>query len=248
MYFDSPKLSLNDLVGEAYMRHVVQANTALGRMEAADAAALAAERVDFFPEEQQALNDELLGRVGASIVDPFENDMEGAPTNSFRKAAHRNLAPLTGAGCYRIGEDGRLYLLGKSEHYHTSLGHKFAGYRLIDNARRLGILNATHNNTRGYITRLLETRLVQSANGIAWDDGETTAAILASEKPHVLNRVINLETGSLAVEAGVKMMLARFFRLDSTFPAPPYEGRVRCSWLWRITRAAKPATITARPC
>lgn len=106
MYFDSPKLSLNDLVGEAYMRHVVQANTALGRMEAADAAALAAERVDFFPEEQQALNDELLGRVGASIVDPFENDMEGAPTNSFRKAAHRNLAPLTGAGCYRIGEDG----------------------------------------------------------------------------------------------------------------------------------------------
>ncbi len=37
--------------------------------------------------------------------------------------------------------------------------------------------------------------------------------MIDSTEAHVLNRVINLETGSLAVEAGVKMMLARFYRL-----------------------------------
>ena len=36
-----------------------------------------------------------------------------------------------------------------------------------DNARKLGILNATHNNTRGFITRTLERELVRSANGIS---------------------------------------------------------------------------------
>ena len=226
MYFRSPCLSLTDLLGKAYTQHVVAANAALGRMTEQEAEALAAQKVDFFPEEAQAQSDALLDKVGQTLIPPFENTMAGAPTESFRKAAHPHLSPLTGAGCCRIGEDGRLYFIGKSEHYHASLGHTFPGYRLIDIARRLGILNATHNNTRGYITRLAETRLVQSANGIDWDDTAATEAVLSSTAPHVLNRVINLETGSLAVEAGVKMMLARFYRLDATFPAPKYEGRV----------------------
>lgn len=226
MYFRSPNLSLADMLGQEYMRRVAQANVALGRMTIEEADKLANEKIAFFPEELQKQNDDLLALVGTQIVEPFDNAQEGAPTNSFRKATHKNLAPLTGAGCFRIGEDGRLYLIGKSEHYHASLGHKFNGYRLIDNARALGILNATHNNTRGYVTRLLETRLVQSANGIDWNDDAATAAVIASEEPHVLNRVISLETGSLAVEAGVKMMLARFYRLDNTFPAPKYSGRI----------------------
>lgn len=226
MYFRSPNLSLADMLGQEYMRRVAKANVALGRMTIEEADKLANEKIAFFPEELQKQNDDLLALVGTQIVEPFDNAQEGAPTNSFRKATHKNLAPLTGAGCFRIGEDGRLYLIGKSEHYHASLGHKFNGYRLIDNARALGILNATHNNTRGYVTRLLETRLVQSANGIDWNDDAATAAVIASEEPHVLNRVISLETGSLAVEAGVKMMLARFYRLDNTFPAPKYSGRI----------------------
>lgn len=226
MFFTSPKLSLNDMLGEAYMRSVVQANVFLGRMTAEEAEALAAEKVDFFPAEQQELNESLLEQVGKQVIEPFANDMEGAATNAFMKATHKEMAPVTGAASFRIGEDGRLYFIGKSEHYHASLGHKFEGYRLIDNARQLGILNATHNNTRGYVTRLLETRLVQSANGIEWEDEAATAAVIASQEPHVLNRVISLETGSLAVEAGVKMMLARFYRLDNTFAAPKYEGRI----------------------
>ena len=45
-------------------------------------------------------------------------------------------------------------------HYHAALGHDFPGYRLLQIAGRLGVCNATHNNTRGHMTRLLERELV----------------------------------------------------------------------------------------
>ena len=43
----------------------------------------------------------------------------------------------------------------------------FYGYgdKLVENARRLGIPNATHNNTRGHITRVLETELIRLVSG-----------------------------------------------------------------------------------
>ena len=50
--------------------------------------------------------------------------------------------------------------------------------------------------------------------------------MLNSKEPRVLNRIINLETGSLAVEAGIKMMLSRFYRLDNTYDSPVYEGKI----------------------
>lgn len=223
--FNSPKLSLSDILGREYTDKIVEANVALGVTSDAEGHRLAEEKVDFYPEAKQLKNDALLQKVGTKIIPAFENDNDGAATASFRHAFSKNSAPITGICNYRLGEDGRLYLIGKSEHYHTPLGHKFDGYRLIDNARALGILNATHNNTRGYVTRLCEKRLVQSANGIEWDDEEATKKVLSSEEHKVLNRVINLETGSLAVEAGVKMMLARFYKLSPEFPTPRYEGK-----------------------
>ena len=41
----------------------------------------------------------------------------------------------------------------------------------------------------------------------------------------MLNRITNLETGSLAVEAALKAMLGRFYRPDETFARPKYAGR-----------------------
>ncbi len=224
--FNSPKLSLSDLLGREYTQSVARANEALGVMSYDETMAIADEKIDFYPAEKQAKNDEMLAKVGTQIMPAFVDDTKGAATNAFAHATNTNQSPVTGFCNYRIGEDGKLYLIGKSEHYHTPLGHRFDGYKLIDNARKMGIINATHNNTRGYITRLMETRLVQMANGIEWDDKAATDKVLASEEPKVLNRVINLETGSLACEAGLKMMLARFYKLDPTFPAPKYEGKV----------------------
>lgn len=216
--------SLTDLLGAEYMEAVISVATNICGMDRAEAELLANEKVDFFPADYVAKMDELAAKTGEKIVEGFSNTEKGAPTDSFAKAAHSNMAPIGGLGCTRIGEDGRAYLIAKSEHYHASLGHNFPGYKLITNARKLGILNATHNNTRGYITRLAERAIVAVANGTQ-NDAEIDA-ILASKEPQVLNRIINLETGSLAAEAGIKMMLSRFYKLDGSYESPVYEGKI----------------------
>ena len=182
--------------------------------------------MSFYPKEFEKRVDELIGSVGRQVCPGFKTSACGATTDAFVKATKFAMAPLSGYGFIRIGEDGRAYLVSKSEHYHASLGHGFPGYRLIENAKRLGIANITHNNTRGHITRVMEEQIVRTANGIARADRKKLESVLSSKQPHVLNRVINLETGSLAVEAALKMMLGRFFKLDDTFSDPPYAGRI----------------------
>ena len=216
--------SLSDILGADYMEAVQSVATLIGGMDKDEAYRLANEKVDFFPDEYIAKMDSLAKRTGEVIVKPFVNTEKGAPTDAYANATHMNMSPIGGYGCTRIGEDGKAYLAAKSEHYHISLGHSFPGYKLIDNARKLGILNATHNNTRGYITRLAERRIVAAVNGLQND--ADIDKVLASREPQVLNRIINLETGSLAVEAGIKMMLARFYKLDGSFSSPVYEGKI----------------------
>ncbi len=226
MKFNSPKKSLSDLLGRDYIESVVSGVEAFGLMSREEALKIANEKVDFYPEEAQKKNEEFAKRAGEQLIPTFKNDNDGAATNSFKKAFHKDSAPVTGFGCVRLGEDGRLYLIGKSEHYHVPFGHRFGGYKLLENAHKLGILNPTHNNTRGYVTRLLEREMVRTANGLSRDDKEGLEKVLASTEPKVLNRVINLETGSVACEAGFKMMLARFYRLDKSFQEAKYEGKI----------------------
>lgn len=217
--------SLSDLLGKDYMDVVKNAATEVLGIDRAAAEELAETKVDFFPSEFEERCDRLAARVGEQVVPAFSVKLEGAPTESFRKATNVNAAPIGGIGCVRIGQDGRSYIAAKSEHYHIPLGHRFPGYQLITRARQLGVPNATHNNTRGYITRLMEQRIIMDINGIDKPD-ERLRDVLDSKEPKVLNRLINLETGSLAVEAAMKMMLTRFYRLDKTFDAPKYHGKI----------------------
>ena len=122
--------------------------------------------MDFFPADYSARLDSLLAAVGQRVVPGFAASSPGASNIPVGKATKLEMCPIGGMGFYRMGEDGRLYLITKSEHYHAPLGHDFPGYRLLQNAARLGISNATHNNTRGHITRLLERELVRVANGL----------------------------------------------------------------------------------
>lgn len=218
------KRSLKDLLGAEYMEAVKSVAVEINGMNEEEADFLINEEVEFFPDDYVARMHEMAKKTGEKVVSGFDDSMAGAPTEAYRKATHLNAAPIGGVGCTRIGQDGRAYLIAKSEHYHTSVGHNFPGYKLITNARKLGILNATHNNTRGYITRLAERKIIAAANGC--NSEIELDLILASKEPHVLNRIINLETGSLAVEAGIKMMLSRFYRLDASFDAPIYEGKI----------------------
>lgn len=224
--FNNVQLSLADLLGEAYINAVCEARAFLTGESKEALLAIAEEKVDFYPQSFQQRVDDLVDTIGQQVCDGLSNSATGAGTHAFDSATNTQSAPLTGLGFVRVGEDGRVRLISKSEHYHASLGHSFPGYRLMENASRLGIPNATHNNTRGHITRLLEEELVRVTNGIPQGDSSALKQILNSTEPRVLNKVINLETGSLAVEAALKMMLARFYRLEESFDAPIYHGRI----------------------
>lgn len=224
--FVSVRRSLGDLVGHEWCRSVCAARRALAPASGGEGAETAAQSVDFYPAAMQEELASMLDKVGTRVVPPCGETSAGAGSAMFRKATNVGAAPVSARGYYRIGEDGRLYLATKSEHYHAPLGHDFPGYRLVDLARKLGIPNATHNNTRGRITRVLEEALIRTANGLAPGDDVGLSEVLAQEGDmRVLNRVLNLETGSLAVEAALKMILARFYRIEPGMPAPPHQGK-----------------------
>ena len=220
--FQNTAHSLEDILGKAYTDHLIKAAVLIG-MDEDEATALAAEKVEFWPESHQKAIENLSRKVGTQVLPPLESP-DGAGTAAFHKATKKGPAPVSGIGPYRIGEDGKVYLASKAEHYHIPLGHRFPGYRLLQNARKLGILNATHNNSRGYITRMTERKLIAVANGLSMDDPRLDT-IIAGEDPKALCRVLNINTGSLAVEAGIKMMLARFYKQEPSSPTPKYAGK-----------------------
>jgi len=223
--------SLKDILGSSYIDAVVGARASVAGIPRQTLSRIAEEKVDFLSEADQESARRLVAQVGHTVCEPLTDSVRGAGTRSFDANTHLERAPLCGCGAFRIGEDGRVYLAAKSEHYHASLGHDFAGHRLIESAKKLGIPNITHNNTRGYITRLLEEELVGAANGVSRDETQAFQGVLGSESPRVLNRVCNLQTGSLAAEAAMKMMLARFYRHEEDLAGdlkagePPYRGR-----------------------
>jgi len=218
-------VSLADLLGARYMGAVVAALAKLTGRRADTLRKLAERKVDFFPDSFQRRLVSLLPKVGARIGRALAGSPRGAPSRAFGLASRPGQAPLTGWGYYRAAEDGRLMFLSKSEHYHAPLGHSFPGYRLLEIAHELGIVNPTHNNTRGYVTRRLEAELVRTTNGLAQSDRAGLAKALRSRRAGVLSRVLNLQTGSLAAEAGIKMMLARFHKPQDNSPTPKYAGR-----------------------
>ncbi|HUT25253.1 MAG TPA: aminotransferase class III-fold pyridoxal phosphate-dependent enzyme [Sumerlaeia bacterium] len=224
--FRPVKASLTDLLGRDYAPAICEACAFLSGVPKKELLAIAGRKVDFYPPAFQKRMLSLLPRVGERVRAPLRATRRGATSREFERNTRTDAAPLSGLGLFRIGEDGRLRLVSKSEHYHAPLGHGFPGYRLIDHARRLGIPNATHNSARGHITRLLEEELVRTANGIARDDEAGLRRVLESTGSTALNRVLNLETGSLAMEAALKMMLGRFCKPQADSPEPKYRGRV----------------------
>jgi 4-aminobutyrate aminotransferase-like enzyme len=217
--------SLADIIGESFCDAVCKATAFCTGQDVSELKALATEPVVFWSDEYTQRLHALVDSVGTQVCPPFESSAIGAGTDAFVDATKAHAAPLSGFGCVRIGEDGRAYFIGKSEHYHVSLGHRFPGFNLLDVARNIGILHPEHNNMRGHVTRLLEERLIAAASGCPAGDVAGLDVIRTSDAPHILNRIINLQTGSLAAEAAMKMMLARFYRLESHLPKPEYHGR-----------------------
>ncbi|MBM3289688.1 MAG: aminotransferase class III-fold pyridoxal phosphate-dependent enzyme, partial [Candidatus Hydrogenedentes bacterium] len=220
------KLSLADIAGADYVTAVAAARAALTGEPPQSLRALATRKIEFFPDDAQEQLIELLPRVGRAVSRTFGRSAAGAGTHGFASVTKTAQAPLSTFGYYRVGENGKLYFTAKSEHYHAPLGHSFAGFELIEVARKLGIPNPTHNNTRGHITRLLEQELVRAAAGIPARNAAALSRLLRAKKPASPNRVLNLETGSLAAEAALKMVLARFYKPQKDSPRPKYGRRI----------------------
>jgi 4-aminobutyrate aminotransferase-like enzyme len=223
--FKPVRFSLKSLLGGDYVDAVCAARAFLCADDVKPLRALAARKVDLYPKAFQRRLLALLPRIGEAVTPPLSGSAQGATTTAFHGNAHATASPLGGLGFYRVGENGNLFLATKSEHYHLSVGHGFPGFALVDLARRLGVPNATHNNTRGHITRLLEEELVRWGAGLALGERSALDRIVASKRGAKLNRVLNLQTGSLAAEAALKLVLARFFTPQQGAPSPKYAGR-----------------------
>ena len=223
--FEPVRLCLRELLGGDYVDAVCRAQAFLSGEDSKRFRALATRKVDFYPKAFQRRLLALLPRIGTACVSGVTASAQGATTAAFRANSKSGSAPLSAAGFYRVGENGNLFLTTKSEHYHLPLGHGFPGYALVESARRLGVPNATHNNTRGHVTRLLEEELVRTSAGLAPGDQAALDNLLHSRRGNVLNRVLNLQTGSLAAEAALKLVLARFYTPQHGSPAPKYAGR-----------------------
>ena len=85
--FNSPKLSLSDLLGRDYTEAIARANDFLGFMSYEKTMAVADEKIDFYPEAKQKRNDELLCKVGTQIIEPMNSSAEGAATAAFNDSS-----------------------------------------------------------------------------------------------------------------------------------------------------------------
>ena len=223
--FHPVQASLKDVLGNEYVKAVCAARACLSGEDLSTLQQIASTKIDFFPKTFHEHLLALLSKVGTGCVEPLTKTLRGATSAAFAANTHTELAPLSTLWFYRLGEDGRLFLISKSEHYHAALGHGFPGYGLLEHARRLGIPNATHNNTRGFVSRRLEEELVRAAAGLSRKDEAGLYKVLASTGSTDLNRVLNLDTGSLAAEAAIKMVLSRFYLSQPGSPEPKYKGR-----------------------
>ena len=129
------RLSLADLVGAEYVTALCEARAFLEGGVIADYRAIGEEKVDFFPAAYATRLDGLLPAVGQRVVPGIATSSPGAATIPVNKATKSDMSPIGGMGFYRVGEDGRLYLIAKSEHYHAPLGHDFPGYACCRRAR-----------------------------------------------------------------------------------------------------------------
>ena len=225
MVINDLSLSLEDILGSDYADSVCTAKAFISGQSKENMLKIASEKVEFYPESFQKRVDDLIDFVGKKVCNSLLKSPDGAGTEAFNKATKKDLAPLTGMGFIRIGENGKVYLVSKSEHYHGSLGHCFPGFKLIDKADEIAITNITHNNYRGYITRLLEEELVRISNYGKVKDVKKKVSCKPVNAPY-LDRVLNLQTGSVAAEAALKLMLSRFYKSLDGLPEPVYKGKI----------------------
>jgi acetylornithine/succinyldiaminopimelate/putrescine aminotransferase len=199
--------------------------------------------------------DELMDMVGKKLE--FIPDFDQLDKSTFVKSYQKPISDdiLTGYGIFKITESKVLQIDWTGGHYQLPLGYH---YPILDNllneARNLGIIDDTHNNTPGMPVKLLARELVKSANAY---DNVTFDKIVKSDDR--LNRVTSVDTGTVAVSTGLKGILYRFCEIhkgmipvfimqEGNYHGTDFfEQRLRGMWEWLfrnvIIEYAKPNDI-----
>jgi adenosylmethionine-8-amino-7-oxononanoate aminotransferase len=165
---------------------------------------------------KESSRDKLRSMIGRRLefIPDFEIADKRAFVESYQKPVQDDI--LTGYGMFKITESKVLQIDWTGGHYQLPLGYHFPGLDdLLDQARKLGIVDDTHNNTPGRAVKLLASELVRCVNTF---DGEVEDDKFRSivNDDNRLNRVTSVDTGTVAAGTGLKSILYRFREL--------YEG------------------------
>ena len=112
--FRRVRLSLEDLVGKPHISALCEARAAVTGERRTDLLRAARHKVDLYPAAMQKRVRDLLPRVGTRISSArLRRSAAGAGSQAFCENTNAERAPLFGFGPFRVGEDGRLYLITK---------------------------------------------------------------------------------------------------------------------------------------
>jgi acetylornithine/succinyldiaminopimelate/putrescine aminotransferase len=179
------------------------------------------------------------------FIPDFEIADKRAFVESYQKPVQDDI--LTGYGIFKVTESKVLQIDWTGGHYQLPLGYHFTELDdLLDQARKLGIVDDTHNNTPGRAVKLLASELVRCVNTF---DGEVDDVKFESilDDDTRLNRVTSVDTGTVAAGTGLKSILYRFRELyegltpvfvvqEGNYHGTDFfEQRLRGMWEWLFT-------------
>ncbi len=159
---------------------------------------------------KETATDDLRSMVGQKLgfIPDFQQVDKRAFVESYQKPIQDDI--LVGYGMFKVTEGKMLQIDWTGGHYQLPLGYHFLEMDdLLPQARELGIVDDTHNNTPGMAVKLLALQLVRYANIFDGEvDDEKLKNILDDDDR--LNRVTSVDTGSIAAGTGLKSILNRF--------------------------------------
>jgi acetylornithine/succinyldiaminopimelate/putrescine aminotransferase len=150
--------------------------------------------------------DELRKMVGKKLdfIPDFDQLDKSTFVESYQKPIQDDI--LAGYGIFKITEGKTLQIDWTGGHYQLPLGYHYPALdNLLIEARNLGIIDDTHNNTPGMPVKLLARELVKCAN--AFDNATFDDIISSNDR---LNRVTSVDTGTVAASTGLKGILNHF--------------------------------------
>ncbi|HGE69675.1 TPA: aminotransferase class III-fold pyridoxal phosphate-dependent enzyme [Candidatus Poribacteria bacterium] len=216
--FKCPDISLENILSRKYIEAVKIAYQFLMESSIEKLRKMVGKKLDFIPDFEQV--DKMT--FVESYQKPIKDDI------------------LAGYKLFKVTENKELQIDWTGGHYQLPLGYHYPIFDdLIIKARKLGIVDDTHNNTPGMPVKLLARELIKCAN--AYDDIGIDNIIKSEDR---LNRVTSVDTGTVAASTGIKSILYRFRDLykdkipvfimqEGNYHGTDFfEQRLRGMWEW----------------